>query len=143
MLILSEQKDIKGQVEIVKITNNKIKKRKIYNNLITTAGKYFINQAIGGLTTDYLYYVGIGSGTTDVNITDTSIENEILLKQYTEVEIVGNQIIYTFFIEKAEGIGNWGNIGLLTNNKTLVSHLNISETKTSSDYILIYYKLGG
>lgn len=130
-----------GVVTIKKFQNNKLISENTYTNLETDIGKNKASNILGGLSSLYLYYIGIGIGTTAVDASDTAIEDSILTKEFTNVEVMGNKLNITIYIETAEAIGTWGNIGLMFNDFTLFSHLNISEVKTSSDYVIINYEV--
>ena len=132
---------INGKVEIKKYRDGKLISKNIYKNLITNTGKNCLNNVLGGLTYHYLYEIGIGTGTTAVEVTDTTIQDEILSKPFTSVEVSGGNLVITIYIEKSEGIGNWGNLGLKFENGVLFTHLNVTETKTTSDYITIIYTI--
>jgi len=135
-MYMANKTDVRGIVfiETIEKINGiwRITGVKKYTNLITNSGKDLLAYWLYSGTAIDVYKIGIGTGTTAVSASDTSIEDEIFRISYDSTTRVGNKIYYYFYVAPDEANATWGNVGLITTDGTLFSHTNCTESKTSS-----------
>ena len=103
-----------------------------YQNLITDQGIEILRDSLVSGILSPIKFLGIGTGDTTVSSSDTEIEDEIFRIQYDYTTPVGSKMYFNFYIAPDEANDTWKNIGLLTADETLFSHLNCNEFKNSS-----------
>jgi len=103
-----------------------------YTNLVTDVGKEILRDSLASGSLSAIRFLGIGTGDTTVSSSDTEIEDEIFRAQYDYTATVGTKIYFYFYIAPDEANDTWKNIGLITTDGTLFSHLNCNEVKNSN-----------
>lgn len=113
-------------------------------NLVTTAGKALLTRKLVN-DTETITTIGIGSGTTDAELTDTVLETPLVERevrfQSTENNIAS--FIATFEEDVPETAVTVGEVGLITDNDLLVCRaaLDVPFEKATTDYLVINWKL--
>jgi len=113
-----------------------------YENLTTTDGmEILLKKYMAEDSGEYIRWLGVGTGTTTVTASDTEIENEIYRQLITSHSYSIPSLVLTFYFAQDEAVGNWGNLGLILSDGTLLTHVNITESKSSSEVKTVTYTI--
>jgi len=112
--------NIKGRVKIEVFNSDGVKQEeRIFDNLVTTAGKNFIaRKLVDQVDSEQIFSVGIGSGSTAANVADTELETELANVEnaynlYDEDS--GNKTLHLARFNAGVGTGTIREVGLFTN----------------------------
>lgn len=111
------------------------------NNLVLTQGLSFIAKKLTNNTVDEIKSFALGTGSTNPQVNDSSLENETATNEISDVTIKNNMI--TFIGHPSAGIlSNTSEIGLKTNKGLLITR-NVHEPLTIplSSQLTIEYTL--
>ena len=127
----------------------KIKRIYEYDNLVPTAGRSIIAEALsGGLSAIgdiEVNKTSLGSGSTAPDNADTTLETETFRKDVASATFVDNQLFLTAFYIAAEAVGTHAEAGIHINGTasadtgTLLSRVLISITKSASETLTVDY----
>jgi phosphosulfolactate synthase (CoM biosynthesis protein A) len=109
------------------------------NNLITTIGKNYLAENLNTQVA-VLDRISIGSGTSTVLISDTTIETTSYTKSFDAKSFSANIFECEIDIAQADANGFWGNIGVLISDSRLFNHINIDYTKTLNQTLNLKFK---
>ena len=96
------------------------------HNLVVDAGRKRLAALaagqVGNYVESYISHIGLGSGSNEETINDTSLENQQLFP-LTSIEVDGRDVKCNFFIADSEAIGlSIRELGLFCADGTMFSH---------------------
>jgi hypothetical protein len=120
-----------------------------YVNMVVTAGKNSIADALRGTITNnkgIITYCALGTGSTAPALSDTDLETEIERKLVSVRSVSGNVATFETFFTTSEGNGALAEAGLFgdaatdtADSGTLFCRTAISRTKTSNDTLSLVW----
>lgn len=123
----------------------------IHRNLVVNGGKEAIADVMRGNTTNsrgQISYCGLGTGTTGVAPTQTTLTTEIYRKKISTRTRSGQTAIFTTFFNTSEGNGTLREAGLfgdnasaILNSGVLFCRLLINRTKGINDTLTITWRV--
>lgn len=140
---------LKGEVlvEIFDAKTGRLKESAHYKNLVVTAAKNAIADALRGNVANnqgQITYCAVGTSTTSPALADTQLNAEIARKLISVRSASGNVATFKTFFNQSEANGVLKEAGLFgglasdtLNTGTLFCHVNINRTKTSSDTLTL------
>jgi hypothetical protein len=152
MLIKENTKEMKGKLSITKrdIDNGWVKEIGYYNNVICTVSKTMIADNLTNSSPDNVMrinYFAVGSGVTAVGAGDSTLETETYRNLVASETNASNIVYITGFLSATEDSGTYGEAGLFSNGTgsadsgILVSHVNITETKSGTETLTIDWQI--
>lgn len=125
----------------------RIKYDDLFPNMVVTAGKNSIADALRGTTSNnkgIITYCAVGTDNTAPTESDTTLGSELARKLVSVRTVDGNDALFETFFTTAEGNGTLGEAGLFgdnasgtTDSGTLFCRVLISRTKTSNDTLTL------
>lgn len=123
----------------------------LYDNMMVTAGKNAIADALRGTTANnkgIITYCALGTNITAPELTDTTLGTELFRKLVSVRTVSGNIATFQTFFTTAEANGSLREAGLFgddatatLNTGTLFSKLAINRTKTSNDTLTLTWTI--
>lgn len=128
-------------------TTGKIKKQDTYHNIITTAGKTAIANALWDSTpsptTLYVNYIALGTGTNTPAVGDTTLQTETYRNNVVSGSNISNVVTISGFFSTTETSGTFREAGLFiagtasANTGTLLSHVAMNVTKATTETLTL------
>jgi len=108
--MITENLGLTGRLKIVlKDSNGNVKDERDLKNLVVNSGLAFITDRMTANTASVMSHMGVGSGTTAVDATDTALETQIgsrkALTSATRSGSNNESIIYVATFDPGEGTG--------------------------------------
>lgn len=148
---LTTKMGIHGHFKLTFINAKTGKIRKIVevDNLVVNTGinAYAAIANNEGLTTGWVNYLAIGTGTNVPAITDTTLQTEVARTLKASSTRTNNQVVYEFAFGTGSGNGSLKEVGTFidgtssANTGTMVDRASIDEVKTSADILNVTFTL--
>jgi hypothetical protein len=99
-------------------------------NLIVNVGHILVAQIMNDESVTKPNYIAVGSGTTDPNVNDTTLEGEIGRIAVLSRTRTNNQVLYSTYFGSGDCNGTWNKIGLFNaeSGGTLFSELKLASS---------------
>lgn len=131
---------IKGLLQIFDANTNELLYEK--SNLVVNSGLALMIDNMK-VDTDHLTHIAVGTGTTTVSPSDTTLETEIFRKVISDIDTIVNVLTAETQIETTEANAIWKEIGMFTASSggIMFNRINIDFNKTSSDTVKIKFTI--
>lgn len=123
---------VKGRIEITLYSNSERVKHLILDNLVVATGKQVIADILADKGVE-IAYLAVGSGSTQPQVSDTALEQEIGRKAITMRSANMSQARFDTFIDTLEMVGLWKEIGLFSSDNRLVARALVSPEMSKSN----------
>lgn len=128
---LSNKVRIKGRLEIFEYRQGEKVKVLEANNLVVNVGLEHIADRIQNNVQTPMSHIAVGTGSTPVTATDTTLQTELFRKINSNITATDNQYTIETDIDETEALGTWREAGIFNNSVggTMLNRLNFTYVK--------------
>lgn len=92
--------------EVRSARTGRVLRRAVQRNLVVTAGKNLVRDLLKGDSTATITHVAVGTGTTAVVVTDTTLQTQVLREAATEKTAASAQLTVKYYLASGSANGN-------------------------------------
>ena len=113
----------------------------IKQNLVVNTGLAYIVDRMKTVPPDPINWIEVGTGTTLVDPTDTTLETPLLRKEVVDMDTIENTLTVNTLFENYEAVDNWKELGMFNaiTGGVMFNRINIDFNKTSDDAVIVEF----